>query len=236
MFALTVKSRNAKTGPIAVSTSTATTCPKACPMADSGCYAKYGPLGMFWAKVTDGKAGTAWPEFIKAVRMLAPGSMFRHNQAGDLPGEGDIIDAHKLAELAHAAAHTKAFTYTHKPMNKHNAQAVREANAMGFAVNLSGNNLAHADTLAETKAGPVVVVLPAAAETMAREARAKGQAVPTLATPKGRKVVVCPATYRDDINCQACGLCAIATREAIVGFPAHGAAKRKAESNSQAFA
>ena len=155
--------------------------------------------------------------------------MFRHNQAGDLPGTGNAIDAGKLSELAHAAAHVRGFTYTHKPMTAANAAAVREANNAGFTVNLSANNLAHADTLAETNAGPVVVVLPGAAEDMARAARAAGAAVPTLATPKGRKVVVCPATYRDDVTCKSCGLCAVATRTAIVGFPVHGAAYRKAE-------
>lgn len=236
MFALTVKSANKKTGPIAVSTSEAETCPKACPLAAAGCYAKYGPLGMFWARVSDGRAGTAWGEFVQAVRMLKPGTMFRHNQAGDLPGAGDAIDAKALSDLAHAAAHVKAFTYTHKPLTPANAKAIREANAVGFAVNLSGNNLAHADTLAETGVGPVVVVLPAEAEDMARTARANGVPVPTLATPKGRKVVVCPATYRDDVTCQSCGLCAVAKRTAIVGFPAHGAAKRKAETNAKAFA
>ena len=43
-------------------------------------------------------------------------------------------------------------------------------------------------------------------------------------TPDGRRVVVCPATYRDDVNCKSCGLCQKA-RDVIVGFPAHGARK-----------
>lgn len=38
----------------------------------------------------------------------------------------------------------------------------------------------------------------------------------------------CPATYRDDVTCATCGLCASTTRKVIVGFPAHGAAKRAA--------
>lgn len=60
MFALTEKSRNEKTGPIAVSTSTAKTCPTSCPLMGNGCYAAHGPLGMYWAKVTAGNAGMAW--------------------------------------------------------------------------------------------------------------------------------------------------------------------------------
>lgn len=233
MYALTTKSRNAKTGPIAVSTSTRETCPDACPLKGSGCYAEAGPLGMFWAKVSSGRAGMAWRDFVAAVRALPRGTMMRHNQAGDLPGRGDTIDAVALSELVAAAQGLKAFTYTHKPMTRANAAAVRDANARGFTVNLSANNLAHADALADTGAGPVAVVLPGAAEDMAREARKRGVPVPTLATPRGRKVVVCPATYRDDVTCKACGLCAIASRKVVVGFPVHGASHKRAERATQ---
>jgi hypothetical protein len=44
-------------------------------------------------------------------------------------------------------------------------------------------------------------------------------------TPAGRRVVVCPATQRDDVSCDTCQLCA-RQRDAIVGFPAHGTRKR----------
>ena len=30
------------------------------------------------------------------------------------------------------------------------------------------------------------------------------------------------------VTCKTCGLCAIANRKAIIGFPAHGPSKRKA--------
>jgi len=46
-------------------------------------------------------------------------------------------------------------------------------------------------------------------------------------TPAGRKVVVCPATQRDDVTCESCRLCARINRSVIVGFPAHGAGARK---------
>jgi polyferredoxin len=63
---------------------------------------------------------------------------------------------------------------------------------------------------------PVVVVLPAEQKTATK-------------TPEGRAVAICPATISDDMDCARCGLCAVANRKAIIGFPAHGAAKRKAE-------
>jgi len=41
-------------------------------------------------------------------------------------------------------------------------------------------------------------------------------------------VVLCPATYRDDVQCSSCGICAVPTRKAIIGFPVHGMRKKKA--------
>jgi hypothetical protein len=52
--------------------------------------------------------------------------------------------------------------------------------------------------------------------------------VANVATPEGRKVAVCPATYQDNVSCATCQLCQRAKRKVIVGFPAHGASKRKA--------
>lgn len=55
-FAFARKSRNAKTGDIPVTTSDAKTCPDACPLKASGaCYAKHGPLGMYWKKINAGQ-------------------------------------------------------------------------------------------------------------------------------------------------------------------------------------
>jgi len=218
---LTLKSRNAKTGPIPVSTSSNDTCPAVCPLKDQGCYAKYGPLGMYWAKVNGGTAGATWAEFVAQIAELPADTLWRHNQAGDLPGISDVIDAPALAKLVKANSGKRGFTYTHKPMTAANARAVRAANAAGFTINLSGNNLAHADALADTGAGPVVAVLPADQKT-------------NTTTPAGRKVVVCPATIRDDVSCATCQLCQRRDRAVIVGFPAHGAAKRMAETRASA--
>ncbi|MFN4278291.1 MAG: hypothetical protein ACK4FJ_18515 [Ferrovibrio sp.] len=174
---------------------------------------------MYWRKVTSGQAGMSWDAFCGEIEKLPEGQLWRHNQAGDLPGDGDVIDADKLAALVKANAGRRGFTYTHKPMTAANREAVKAANDAGFTVNLSGNNLRHADELADAGAGPVVVVLPADVD---------GNATRTLQTPQGRTVAVCPATYRDNVTCATCGLCQRRDRKVIVGFPAHGAAKRKA--------
>jgi hypothetical protein len=217
---LTLRSRNVKTGPIPVSTTSAETCPPSCPFVKSGCYADAGPLALHWARVNAGDTGTDWQGFCAAVASLPDGQIWRHNQAGDLPGLGNAIDAAQLAQLAAANAGKRGFTFTHKPMtDPANAAAVQDANANGFTVNLSANTLAHADELAALGIAPVAVVLPHDVD---------GAATRTLQTPAGRTVSVCPATYRDDVTCQSCQLCQRQNRATIVGFPAHGAARRKA--------
>ena len=213
---LTLVSRNVKTGPIPVSTTSAESCPTACPFNNAnGCYAASGPLAIHWRKVTNGLSGDSYGAFLDKVSRLMKGQLWRHNQAGDLIGQGDSLDVQALALLVQANRGKRGFTYTHKPLaTPDEREAIREANANGFTVNLSGNNLSHADALADMAIAPVVTVLP-------------HDATQNTVTPKGRKVVVCPATQRDDVSCASCGLCAL-QRDAIVGFPAHGPSKRKA--------
>lgn len=219
---LTLKSSNIKTGPIPVTTSDRSTCPSACPLKAGGCYAKGGPLGIHWAAVSNGDRGASLSVLANQIRAFPEGQLWRHNQAGDLPGLDNKIDTDALRKLVEANRGRRGFTYTHKPlegdcnMETHNRAAVRGANANGFTINLSANSLAHADRLVDLQAGPVVSIVPE--NTPA-----------TFTTPAGRKGIVCPAQQRDDITCATCQLCSRAMRSVIIGFRAHGNAKRKAE-------
>lgn len=239
----TPKSGNGKTGPIPVSTSAPNTCPDTCPLKAGGCYAKGGPLGMHWRKVGVDR-GDSWQALCDSIAALPDGQVWRHNQAGDLPGENTRIDADALRALVVANHGRRGFTYTHKPVldgsstfAAANRAAIGAANAYGFTINLSADNLAHADQLADLNIAPVAVVLPAELE---RKSTGKGKAkvwTETLAeyrartkdvkTPAGRHVPICPATYRDDMTCERCQMCAHQNRPPV-GFPAHGASKRKA--------
>lgn len=224
-IAFTRVSRNAKTGPIPVTTTSEETCPEACPLKKSGCYAEAGPLALFWRKVTERKAGLSWEAALREIRKLPKGTLWRHNQAGDLPGVGDAIDKLAFDQLIAANRGKRGFTYTHKPAlpGSQNAYLVAKANLAGFAVNLSADNLAEADELAAMEIAPIVVVLPAD-QTRATK------------TPGGRHVAICPATISDNVNRAACGLCAEIGRKAIIGFPAHGASKRKASAIAEGIA
>ena len=207
---LTPKSANAKTGPIPVSTTTGASCPTDCAMRDE-CYAATGPLALHWKAVSEGRRGTDWPTFTASIAALPDGQLWRHNQAGDLPQTDGTIDAAKLGQLVAANTGRRGFTYSHH-RDAASIGWIRHANAWGFTVNLSANDLADADALADHAAGPVVVVLPSTTTA-------------NTTTPKGRPVVVCPATQRADVSCATCQLCQ-RQRGAIVGFPAHGSRQR----------
>ncbi len=209
---LSNKSANTKTGPIPVSTTTRATCPTNCAMRE-GCYAASGPLALHWRAVSDGTRGSDWARFTRSIESLPFDQLWRHNQAGDLPGDGSTVDPVALGELVRANIGRRGFTYTHY-RDSQSLAWIRHANDWGFTVNLSANNLTDADTLADTGAGPVVTVLPS---TVTQNTR----------TPAGRRVVVCPATQRDDVSCATCQLCQRADRTTIIGFPAHGTQKRK---------
>ena len=207
---LTLNSANAKTGPIPVSTTEKASCPSNCAVRDA-CYAASGPLALHWAAVSAGTRGTSWGEFTQAIAALPDGQLWRHNQAGDLPAVGGSVDAVKLGQLVAANQGKRGFTYSHH-RDAASLAWIRHANQWGFTVNLSANDLADADALADHQAGPVVVVLPSTQNQ-------------NTTTPAGRAVVVCPATQRDDVSCATCQLCQ-RQRAAIVGFPAHGTKKR----------
>ena len=217
MFHITPKSKNVKVGKMAVTTSTATTCPTSCPFKGNGCYADSGPLKLHWLKVTEGKRGDDWSTFLDKIKELPAGSKWRHNQAGDLPGDTKDLDSNKCVDLAKANEGKRGFTYTHYDVldNFQNAITVNMMNHLGFTVNVSANNLEHADQLCDLDIAPVATVLPIEQTT-------------NTVTPKGRKVVVCPATYKDEVSCADCMLCEKRDRKVIVGFPAHGTSKRKA--------
>uniref|UniRef100_A0AAU6VY80 DUF7227 domain-containing protein n=2 Tax=unclassified bacterial viruses TaxID=12333 RepID=A0AAU6VY80_9VIRU len=221
-YVLNPVSSNSKTGPMPVSTSNSTTCPDACPIKVKGCYAKYGPVGMHWRKLDKGESKNAveWDQFVRQVKALANGSLWRHNQAGDLNPDllvdGQIARI-KLEQLVAANKNKRGFTYTHySPFIGSNAESIKNANDKGFTVNMSGNDVNHADKLKALNIGPVVVIMPRDADKVS-------------VTPAGNKVVICPAENTDKVNCVKCGLCQDAKRDYIIGFRAHGTAAKTVE-------
>jgi hypothetical protein len=93
---------------------------------------------------------------------------------------------------------------------------LRKPMPMDSRSTFSANSLSEVDSLVALGVGPVAVVLPP-------DMHGKQD----IHTTDGTRVVVCPATCRDDVTCADCMLCQ-RQRKVAVGFPAHGAAKRTA--------
>jgi len=140
-------------------------------------------------------------------------------QAGDLPGSGDRINVKKVKQLVNACNGLQVWAYSHKPLNVgNNKKIIKYCNKNGLTINLSANNLKHADKLVKAKVGPVTVVLP---ENTNKRVK----------TPAGNQVNICPAVMNEKVTCSNCGgtkgpLCYNVDRKFIIGFPAHGAARK----------
>jgi len=190
------------------------------------CYAEHGALGGFvWTRLDRALAGETimngvrvygFDGLLYVIRSLPPGSIWRHNVAGDLISNNQVtIDRSALRSLSDANRGRRGFTFTHYDVlnNLANRQAIQEANENGFTINLSANSLAHADQLADLRIAPVTVILSEYADKNMR-------------TPAGRLVVICPTRTHPGVTCATCGLCA-RQRSTIIGFPATGGLKHK---------
>lgn len=213
-------SGNSKIGPIATSISESSTCPDNCSLKrKGGCYAKAGHMRLHWDRLDRSrKKKHQWSEFIKEVKSLFNGYVFRYAQAGDLPGTNNNIDKPKMMELINACRKIKAFCYTHKPVlglskqAQKNRQLIQIANEKEFIVNLSADDLSEADKLSDLGIAPVVSIVPVDHPKHSF-------------SPGGRKILVCPE-QTIGITCDQCMLCAKKDRKFIVAFRAHGISKR----------
>lgn len=213
-FIFTIHSTNRKTGPIPCSYTHRATCPQACPLKGGGCYAQQGPAFLHWRRTETARALTL-DQFCAAVRTLPRLCLWRHNVAGDLPGEGDELNIHALECITAANRGRRGFTFTHKPLRtRAERTAIKYANEDGFTVNLSADTPDEADDLAALDIAPVVCIAP-------KDAPA------AWTTPAGRPVMRCPAEYRKT-TCWQCGQCADPDRRHLVAFNVHGTAARKA--------
>jgi hypothetical protein len=235
-------SGNAKTGPIPVTITDKASCWTGCALYGRGCYAFYGALGHFWAGVSEGTRGGSWDELCAKIAALPKRTLWRYAQAGDLPGADDAIDEKLLWQLVIANRGKRVIAFTHKPVLQDTPVATRNryliaaANTVGFTINLSANNPAEVDALADLRVAPVVTIVAHDYARRATRRRAKSRPddwAETIAewrdriaglpqhTPAGRRIAICPATYTN-ATCKSCGACAD-PRETVIGFPAHGA-------------
>lgn len=215
-FHLTRLSANMKLGGIPASTSSRSTCPDNCNLKRNGCYGDSGPISIHWEKVSSHERGTDIDTHCAEIAALPLRQLWRAFQVGDFPGNDDLLDAADFKKLVKANKGRNGFGFSHyDPAIKHNADLFRFANDSGLTINLSAETIEQADAYKALDVGPVVVVLPA-------------DATESFKTPAGHTVIVCPATL-GNTTCALCGVCQVAKRKSVIGFPAHGSGARKAE-------
>ena len=210
------KSANSKTGPIPVTYSQRETCPPSCPHYRADCYAEDFYTSMAWNKVP--QRGGDLAALCESIAALPPGQLWRHNVAGDLPGEGEAVDPAALGEIVKANIGRRGFTYSHKK-SLDAIEWAQQATAWGFTVNLSADDAGEADTLADSGL-PLTCIVPM--DTPEK-----------TTTPGGLPIVICPAQTRDNVNCSTCQLCQRADRQVIIGFRAHGSRAKVADAKAR---
>jgi len=201
-----LKSGNSKVGPIPVTYRERKSCPPSCALYRKGCYGDDFHTSLAWNRAD--RDGITTAALAAKIAALPDGQLWRGEVVGDLVGKGERVDAAQLGMIVRANFGRKGFTYSHKRA----PQAIvwiRHANAWGYTINLSANDAADADYLADLKAGPVVCIVPVDTPDHSF-------------TPAGRPIVICPAQTREDMTCATCQLCQKADRKSIVGFRAHG--------------
>ena len=233
--ALTINSGNAKTGNIAVSTTSRHSCAPGCAFNHGeGCYNEAGYYTrIYWDKVTNGHVGHSPEVFIQHVKKLPAAEMFRHNIGGDLwviEEEKESIDFELAISLAKSASHLyAAWTYTHHTLapgaeympGTWNRDVILDINQRyNFTINISTESRDVASKL--HKEGFMVTIV-------------QPDNCPTAFRHDGVSFVQCPASLPgSDIVCKTCGgkrgkpLCARKDRNCVVVFPTHGTQKAKA--------
>ena len=146
---------------------------------------------------------------------LLPGTLLRHNQAGDLPHDNGVLNWTVIQYLysIFRAAKLRAFTYTHHKQTEYNLRVVADCNAAGFTVNLSCDTESRAAEM--HKLG-----FPSVCVTSKYDTRIRWKV-------DGVLFKTCPAQMRDDVTCSTCQLCSVADRSCVVAFRAHGTGARK---------
>ena len=208
-YHLVYASSNRKTGPIPTTYNSRSTCPPSCPQYRSTCYAEDYHTRMNWDKVD--QRGDDIHGLALKISRLPKFQLWRMSVAGDLPGDGETVDAYALGLIVKANRGRNGFTYTHKK-SRDAIKWARHATQWGFTVNLSADDAGEADQLS-AHGLPVVCIVPM-------------DTPKHTTTPEGRSILVCPAQTVDYMTCALCGLCQKADRRQIIGFRAHGTKAR----------
>lgn len=210
------KSADRKTGKVSATYAPFASCPTTCPLQANGCYAGNGKVAIVMRRLgEEAAARNATPREIAeaeaaAIRGLTGKRALRLHVGGDCADEETASIVATAAEEYSAKHGAKVWGYTH-------AWAGVARTAWRNVSMLASVHTVTAAKLALKRGYTPAIVI--------KEHASKAYTV------DGLKVIPCPATIRDDITCEKCKLC-WTSRNAAVGFPAHGAQTRKAQAHA----
>jgi len=202
-------SLNAKTGPMPAVYGNRESCPTTCGLYNK-CYGKKGRTALHWAN----EQASSFSDLIEWISTL-PLRLWRYGVVGDLPSNDGInLDREKVLDMARANNGRPVLAYTHFPVNPHNLRVIREANALGFSLNLS------ADSIDDIKSA-VKALVPVVTYTSHNDERASWK-------QDGIQFTTCPNQSSDKSpQCLDCKLCSKISRDSVVVFRGHGSAQKK---------
>ena len=194
-------------------------CPRTClhhPDQEGSCYYLQGYMAWHLDRLDRRRIrkGPSDAEMLRVfVATLPEGRRLRHRVFGDLAREGGSLDTEYLeAEREAVPVGGLAFSYAHHPDY---AARCRPSRPGETVINVSADTDRQA-VKAVRRGHPTVVVLPGDPKQAPRK------------LSDGTPIAICPHQLRKGVNCSNCGgrpdtpLCAMAGRDFVVGFLAHG--------------
>lgn len=219
------------------------TCPTTCPFKENGCYGYSLPyMKAHWKKWSNGESGAVdIDNFVKQLEAIPKKTFVRFGEVGDLPGNGIKQNTQEISKLCTALhdCELNAFTYTHYhitskaewnyiAINLINYEYLKE-NKHGLVINYSFEDLIKAKEFA-LQGRPTTCTIPDDGKTdwSLRENRIKKLG-------DGVTAIVCPAVWREEIQCVSCGgkngpLCARVGQKppyVVICFSSHGNGRKK---------
>jgi hypothetical protein len=202
-FHLSSSTANKKLGHgVAASTSSKDTCSSECPFKlDGSCYAMKGPQSWHWDKVSTGKRGTNYYDFIQQVLNLKKNKLFRVNVSGDLVANSKgIINRYRLGVLKNACEQQglRAWTYTHHHLtDEENFKIIKEMRSNNLTINLSCEDRFKAAEYQQQGFNVSIV------DDELFDLLVQGFEVEQETT----KFIACPEQYKEGVTCETCRLC-----------------------------
>ena len=194
-----------------------TTCPRSCPLYDSGCFGRVGGNVRLHFIEKFHRYAVNHSYLIQFLAELPRGSLWRYGIAGDLPGINEKINQAEVLEIAEVCdrRNLKAIVYSHKIMNsEENISFAQALKLQGFSINASCETDQQALLALDMGLQAVIVV---------------SHDTPKKRIVNGVKFLTCPATKNGSIGCAQCNWCAKSDRKFVVQLPAHGTEKNKVE-------